>query len=35
MQWVLRLLAKTYKYFNNILPPYMAYSQNMIRFSYG
>ncbi len=35
LQWVLRLVAKIYKYFNKLVFPYMAYSQNMVKFSCG
>ncbi len=31
----LKLVAEIYKYFNKYVPPYMAYSQNMAKFSYG
>ncbi len=31
----LKLVAEIYKYFNKYVPPYMAYSQNMAKFSCG
>jgi len=31
----LKLVAEIYKYFNKYVPPYMAYGQNMIKFSCG
>jgi hypothetical protein len=31
----LKLVAEIYKYFNKSIPPYMAYNQNMAKFSCG
>jgi hypothetical protein len=35
IQWVLGLVTKIEKYFNKFAPPYMAYSQNMVKCFYG
>jgi hypothetical protein len=35
LQSIIKLVAKIVKYFNKIVLPYMGYSQNMAKFSYG
>ncbi len=32
---VLGFVSKILKYFNKFVSPYMAYRQNMVKFSYG
>ncbi len=35
LQWVLGFVIKILKYFNKFVCPYIAYNQNMAKFSYG